>query len=57
MRRGLGVAYIFKGMKEDGTVDEQMRTKAVEQWNMSLKLKPDQPNAERLVRLINGYSQ
>jgi hypothetical protein len=34
-----------------------MRAKAVEQWNMSLKLKLDQPNAERLVRLINGYSQ
>jgi tetratricopeptide (TPR) repeat protein len=55
--RGLGVAYIFKGMNGDGTVDEQMKAKAIEQWNKSLKIKPDQPNADRLVKLIKGYSE
>jgi len=55
--RGLGVAYILKGTAEDGTLDETLKAKAVQQWRRSLDIKPDQPNSERVFRLIRKYSE
>lgn len=50
-RKGLGVAYMLQAVKENN--DEQLQAKALEQWNISLQLKPDQP---KLQQLIDRYS-
>jgi tetratricopeptide (TPR) repeat protein len=55
--RGLGVAYMIKGKKEDGTVDEALKAKAIQEWRLSLELKPDQPNGKKLLKLIEYYSK
>jgi tetratricopeptide (TPR) repeat protein len=55
--RGLGVAYILKGKNEDGTIDDTLKAKAVQQWRLSLGIKPDQPNSKRLLKLIQYYSK
>ena len=55
--RGLGVAYIKKGKNEDGTMDETLKAKAVEQWRLSLDIRPEQPSREVLLKLIRTYSK
>jgi tetratricopeptide (TPR) repeat protein len=56
-RRGLGVAYIMKGKREDGTVDERAKQDAIEQWRKSLEINPDQPRREKLLKLVEHYSK
>lgn len=51
-RRQLGVAYIFKGKRPDGFVEEALKKKAIEQWRMSLAIEPDQRNRRKLLSLI-----
>lgn len=47
-RKGLGVAYMLMAMKgQDG---EQLRALAVEQWNISLQIRPDQPKLRELIQ-------
>ena len=46
-RKGLGVAYMLKSMNPPR--DERLKALAVEQWNISLQIKPDQPKLEQLV--------
>jgi len=53
-RRGLGVAYMLKALSDE---DQVLKAKAVEQWHLSLDIKPDQPRRERLLRLIRKYSE
>jgi tetratricopeptide (TPR) repeat protein len=55
--RGLGVAYILKGKNGNGTIDDTLKAKAVQQWRLSLEIKPDQPNSNRLLKLIQYYSK
>lgn len=52
--RGLGVAYIMKSLKGE---DATLKVQAVELWRQSLSIKPDQPRHDRLVKLIEKYSQ
>ncbi len=52
--RGLGVAYMLKAIN---TGDETLKTKAIEQWRMSLDIMPDQPRSERLRKLVARYEQ
>ena len=52
--RGLGVAYMLKAIDSK---DDALKTKAIEQWRLSLDIKPDQPRRERLLDLIKKYSQ
>jgi tetratricopeptide (TPR) repeat protein len=52
--RGLGVAYAMKAANDQ---DPTLRTKAVEHWRRALEIKPDQPRREKLLRLIEKYSQ
>jgi tetratricopeptide (TPR) repeat protein len=47
-RKGLGVAYMLMAMKNQN--DEKMRALAVEQWNISLQIKPQQPKLSQLVK-------
>lgn len=54
--RGLGVAYMLKGKNEDGTIDETLKTMALKQWRLSLEINPNQPKSERLLKLIQHYS-
>lgn len=44
--KGLGVAYMLKSMKDK---DDTMQAMALEQWNISLQIKPDQPKLKKLV--------
>ncbi|MHC4949684.1 MAG: tetratricopeptide repeat protein [Planctomycetota bacterium] len=48
-RKGLGVAYMLMSMKQN---DDRMQAMAVEQWNISLQIKPDQ---SKLRELVNRY--
>ena len=50
-RKGLGVAYMLMAMKNQN--DEKLRALAVEQWSISLQIKPQQP---KLSQLIKQYS-
>jgi len=50
----LGVAYMLKSVNIKDTL---LKEKAVEQWRMSLQIKPDQPNYEGLARLIEKHSK
>jgi tetratricopeptide (TPR) repeat protein len=52
--RGLGVAYMVKAMSSK---DEQLRSKAIQQWRLSLHIEPNQPGRETLLRLMRDYSQ
>ncbi|MCE5184889.1 MAG: tetratricopeptide repeat protein [Planctomycetaceae bacterium] len=51
-RKGLGVAYMLQAVKENN--NEALQAQALEQWNISLQLKPDQP---KLQQLIDRYSK
>jgi len=51
--RGLGVAYMLMGINNK---DETLKAKAVQQWHISLDIKPDQPTRERLLKLVRKYS-
>jgi tetratricopeptide (TPR) repeat protein len=50
--KGLGVAYMLTAMKNQN--DEKARALAIEQWTISLQLKPDQP---KLQQLVDRYSR
>jgi tetratricopeptide (TPR) repeat protein len=52
--RGLGVAFMVKAIGND---DAELKQKAIEQWQKSLTIKPDQPRKARLLKLIEKYSQ
>jgi tetratricopeptide (TPR) repeat protein len=52
--RGLGVAYMLKALDNE---DEVLKARAVEQWQLSLDIRPDQPRREKLLRLISKYSE
>jgi len=54
--RGLGVAYMLKSLQQ-GDGQAQLRAKAVQQWQLSLDVNPNQSRAEQLRRLIRKYSQ
>ena len=49
--KGLGVAYMILSMKNNN--DEKLKVMAIEQWNISLQLKPDQPE---LKKIMSKYS-
>jgi tetratricopeptide (TPR) repeat protein len=53
--RGLGVACIIKGKTDGGTVDRNLKDKAILYWRTSLQINPDQPRADRLRGLIAKY--
>lgn len=46
-RKGLGVALMLLAVKENN--DERLQAQAVEQWNISLQIKPDQPKLQQLI--------
>ncbi len=50
--KGLGVAYMLLSMKKQN--DEKIQALAIEQWTISLQIKPDQP---KLQQLIERYSR
>lgn len=52
--RGLGVAYAMKAADDQ---DPTLETKAVEHWRRALEIKPDQPRRQKLLRLIEKYSE
>jgi hypothetical protein len=52
--RGLGVVYMLKAR---GINDADLAAKAIEHWQRSLEVKPDQKNAQTLVKMIETYSQ
>jgi hypothetical protein len=37
--------------------DASLKAQAVELWRQSLSIKPDQPRRDRLMKLIERYSQ
>ena len=49
----LGDAYMLSALNKNNTV---LIIKAVEQWRLSLAVKPNQPDRERLLKLIRQYS-
>ena len=51
--RGLGVAYVLKAIRDK---NDALKTKAVEQWRLSLDIKPEQANRNRLLKYIRIYS-
>ncbi len=52
--RGLGVVYMLKAR---GNGDANLAAKAIEHWQRSLEIKPDQKNAQTLAKMIETYSQ
>ncbi len=52
-QRSLGVACILKAKS---TGDNELTAKAVERWEKSLSINPDQPKADQLQKLIETYS-
>ncbi|HLB74522.1 MAG TPA: tetratricopeptide repeat protein [Sedimentisphaerales bacterium] len=52
--RGLGVAYMLKA-RGDG--DPDLAARAVEQWQVSLDINPDQANAPALRKMIEAYTR
>ena len=52
--RGLGVAYMLRALNDE---DDALKEKAIRQWRLSLDIKPDQPRQERLLKLIERYSE
>jgi len=58
--RALGVAYMVRGIDKDNkdeVLKTELRKKAIRQWQISLDIKPDQSNRERLLRYIRMYSK
>ena len=53
-RRGLGVAYMVKARSDS---DSYLADKAIEQWRISLDIKPDQAKGRALAKMIETYSQ
>ena len=45
--RGVGIVYMTRYVMDGG--DPALRDKALEAWNASLEIKPDQENLKRLV--------
>jgi tetratricopeptide (TPR) repeat protein len=52
-QRGLGIAYILKVLT---TRDDTLKAQAVKSWREALRIKPDQPKADKLVQLIKQYA-
>jgi len=52
--RGLGVAYMLEAISKEDTA---LKAQAIELWRQSLSIKPDQPRRDRLIKLIEKYSQ
>ena len=56
--KALGVAYMVKALRAMNENDrdgyDSLRRKAVQQWNISLGLKPDQPG---LLKFVEKYSR
>lgn len=52
--RGLGVAYMVKARSDS---DSDIADKAIEQWRISLDIKPDQAKAQAMSRMIEMYSK
>jgi len=52
--RGLGVAYMLKARRDK---DNMLKEKGLEQWQRSLEVNPQQPDRERLLKLIAYYSK
>ncbi len=52
--RGLGVAYMLRARRDK---DNALKEKALEQWHRSLEINPQQPERERLLKLIAYYSK
>jgi len=42
---------------KDETLKARLRAKAIQQWRLSLELKPSQPRRERLIKLMRKYSE
>ena len=56
--RGLGVAYMLRALNnKDETLKAKLREKAIQQWRLSLDIKPNQPRREGLLKLIEKYSK
>ncbi len=53
-RRALGVAYMVKSLR---TGDRQLRSRAIEQWRLSLSIEPNQPQRQKLSELIKTCSR
>jgi tetratricopeptide (TPR) repeat protein len=51
--RGLGVAYMLRALDNE---NDTLKAKAIEQWRVSLDIKPDQPRREKLLELMRKYS-
>jgi type IV pilus assembly protein PilQ len=52
--RSLGVACMLKASAKK---DPELAARALEQWRRSLEIKPDQPKARSLAKMIEDYSQ
>jgi len=52
--RGLGVALMVKARSDS---DPDLAAKAIEQWRISLDIRPDQAKAREMARMIEMYSQ
>ncbi len=52
--RGLGVALMVKARSDS---DPDLAGKAIEQWRISLDIRPDQAKAREMARMIEMYSQ
>jgi len=58
--KGLGVVYIARATDKSNKDDElkaKLKEKAVQQWRLSLNIKPDQPLRENILKLIKKYSK
>jgi hypothetical protein len=49
--KGLGVAYMLLSIKNNN--DEKLKIMAIEQWNISLQLKDDQPELKKIMSKYN----
>jgi hypothetical protein len=52
--KGLGVTYMLIALRDKSHI---LKEKAILHWNQSLRLKPDQPDSSRLLKLIQTYSK
>jgi len=53
-QRGLGIAYMLIAIRNNS---ETLKEKALQRWRQSLRLKPDQPKRNQLLKLIQTYSR
>ena len=51
--KALGVAYMLKALNDRDNF-ESLKGKALEQWNLSLEIKSDQP---KLIGFVEKYSR